>query len=125
MKEKTINALMVAPNMKPCPIVLENNLDFLQRAVSIGAPYQGLIEVLPLEPNVCMICNEEGKLIGLPGNRRIGNDIIAGIFYIVGEDNCGNFTSLPKDITAKYMKTLQHPEKISEEDVLNSIFTCF
>ena len=125
MKEKTITALMVAPNMKPCLIVLENNLDFLQKAVSIGAPYQGLIEVHTLEPGVCMICNEEGKLIGLPGNRRIGNDIIAGIFYIVGEDNCGNFSSLPKDITVKYIKIFQHPENISEEDVLNSLFTSF
>ena len=125
MKEKTITALMVAPNMKPCLIVLENNLDFLQKAVSIGAPYQGLIEVHTLEPGVCMICNEEGKLIGLSGNRRIGNDIITGIFYIVGEDNCGNFTSLPKDIAAKYMERFKYPEIITEEEVLNALFTGF
>ena len=85
MKEETILALMVAPGSRPCLTILKNELDALQKAVSIGAPYQGYIEVLSLEDDVCLICNEEAKLISLPGNRRIGRDIIAGAFYIVGD----------------------------------------
>ena len=34
-------------------------------------------------------CNEEGKLIDLPGNRRVGDDIIAGTFYVCGSDDAG------------------------------------
>ena len=125
MKEKTITALMVAPNMKPCLIVLENNLDFLQKAVSIGAPYQGLIEVHTLEPSVFMICNDEGKLLGLPGNRRLGVDIIAGIFYIVSEDQDGNFASLSPHLAEKYAGIFQYPEEISDAEVLDALFTGF
>ena len=125
MKEKSITALMVAPNMKPCLIVLENNLDFLQKAVSIGAPYQGLIEVHTLENKVCMICNEDAKLVGLPGNRRMGRDIVAGIFYIVSEDDEGNFASLPKNMAQKYAAIFQYPEEITEAEVLDTILSEF
>ena len=94
MKQKEIKVLMVAPGEHPREVVLKNNLDALQKAVSIGCDYQGLIEVISLEKGVCIICNEEGKLLGLEGNRRLGRDIIAGVFYVVGEDKRGNFASL-------------------------------
>lgn len=94
MKQNEIKVLKVVPGEHPREVVLENNLDALQKAVSIGCDYQGLIEVVNLEKGVCIICNEEGKLLGLEGNRRLGSDIIAGVFYVVGEDKRGNFTSL-------------------------------
>ena len=94
MKQKEIKALMVAPGEHPREVMLKNDLDALQKAVSVGCDYQGLIEVISLEKGVCIICNEEGKLLGLEGNRRLSNDIIAGVFYVVGEDKRGNFVSL-------------------------------
>ena len=36
MKQKEIKVLMVAPGEHPREVVLENNLDALQKAVSIG-----------------------------------------------------------------------------------------
>ena len=88
MKQKEIKVLMVAPGEHPREVVLKNDLDALQKAVSIGCDYQGLIEVVGLGDGVCIICNEEGKLLGLEGNRRLGGDIIAGVFYVVkGENN--------------------------------------
>lgn len=68
MKQKEIKVLMVAPGEHPREVVLKNDLDSLQKAVSIGCDYQGLIEVVELEDG---ICNEEGKLLGLEGNRRL------------------------------------------------------
>ena len=47
------------------PAGLPVDLDALQKAVSIGCDYRGLIEVVGLEDGVCIICNEEGKLLGL------------------------------------------------------------
>lgn len=38
----------------------------------------GLIEIVELEYDVDLICNEEGKIYNLPMNRVIKNDIIAG-----------------------------------------------
>ena len=79
MKEKEITVLMVEPGKHPVVTTLENSLDALQKAVSIGTDYQGLIELVELEGGVCLLCNEEGKLIGLEGNRHIGADIITGV----------------------------------------------
>ena len=122
MKEKEISVLMVAPGEHPREVVLENNLDALQKAVSIGCEYQGLIEVISLEKGVCIICNEEGKLLGLEGNRRLGSDIIAGVFYVVGEDKRGNFVSLTEAQMEYYTKRLWEPEQISPDGIADLIY---
>lgn len=122
MKARKIKVLKVAPGEYPKEVVLENNLDVLQKAVSIGCDYQGLIEVISLEKGVCIICNEEGKLLGLEGNRRLGGDIIAGVFYVVGEDKCGNFVSLTKAQMEQYSKRFWEPEQFSVGDVTDLIY---
>ena len=66
------------------------------------------------------MCNEEGKLDNLPGNRRIGNDIIAGAFVIVGNGE-EDFRSLTDEETNRYLKEFAQPEEMSEEEVKNSI----
>ena len=117
MKQTELKILMVAPGEYPKEVVLENNLDALQKAVSIGCDYQGLIEVISLEKGVRIICNEEGKLLGLEGNRRLGSDIIAGVFYVVGEDKCGNFVSLTEAQMQYYTKRFWEPEQISPDGI--------
>jgi len=49
-----------------------------------------------------LICNEEEKLIGLPGNRSLGNDIIAGTFFVVGSNDDGEFVPLTEDKIRQY-----------------------
>lgn len=122
MKARKIKVLKVAPGEHPQVVMLENDLDALQKAVSIGCDYQGLIEVVGLDDGVCIICNEEGKLLGLKGNRRLGGDIIAGVFYVVGEDNCGNFVSLTEAQIERYSKHFWEPEQFSIEDVTDLIY---
>ena len=111
MKQKEIKVLMVAPGEHPREAVLKNDLDSLQKAVSLGCDYQGLIEVVGLENGACIICNEEGKLLGLEGNRRLGEDIIAGVFYVVGEDKCGNFVSLTEAQMERYQDCCCMPSR--------------
>ena len=122
MKRKEIKALMVAPGEHPKEVVLKNNLDALQKAVSIGCDCQGLIEIVGLEKGVCIICNEEGKLLGLEGNRRLGGDIIAGVFYVVGEDKCGNFVSLTEAQMEHYSRRFWEPERFSMGDITDLIY---
>ena len=122
MKQKEIKVLMVAPGEHPREIVLKNDLDSLQKAVSIGCDYQGLIEVVGLENGVCIICNEEGKLLGLEGNRRLGRDILAGVFYVAGEDKCGNFVSFTESQMEQYSKRFWEPEQFSVGDVTDLIY---
>ena len=101
------------------------DLTSLQKAVSIGADYQGLIEIITIDNGVCLLCNEEGKLIGLEGNRRIGNDIIAGVFYIVGENNDGDLISLTEEQMQTYKERFRNPEYYSKEEIDSRIYTMF
>ena len=78
MKQKELTVLMVEPGKHPKITKIKADLDSLQKAVSIGADYQGLIEFVSLGNGDCIMCNEEGKLIGLEGNRRLGDDILIG-----------------------------------------------
>ena len=74
MTDENIRVLKVAPGKAPEAVAIPNTLEAMQQMVG------GYIEVIPLE-DVCLVCNEEGKLMGLPGSRRLGDDIIAGTFW--------------------------------------------
>ena len=60
-----------------------------------------------MEDPIALICNDEGKLFGLPLNRPLfdedGNlyDIIAGTFFVVGLSD-DDFASLSPELTQKY-----------------------
>lgn len=110
MKETNITVLMVEPGKEPIVTTIGNDLDSLQRAVSIGAGYQGLIEIIGIDDNVCILCNEEGKLIGLEPNRRFYNDILCGVFYVIGVDDEGDIVSLPQNMRVKYADYFREPE---------------
>lgn len=117
-----ITVLMVEPGKHPIVTTLKNDLDSLQKAVSIGADCQGLIEIFSIDDGVLVLCNEEGKLIGLEGNRRIGNDIIVGTFYVVGEDGHGDLASLPEDLLQNYQRRFWEPEQYTQADIEQALF---
>ena len=108
MKEKIITVLKIEPLKKPEVVTLENELYALQEAVSIGADYRGLIECLGIEEEVDLLLNEEGKLIGLPPNRHFADDILCGVFYVVGVDG-EHFCSLAEDKVQKYSEIFAKP----------------
>ncbi len=94
-------------------------------ATEIGSDYQslhnavgGLIEPIYYldDPNVVMVGNEEAKLIGLEGNRRFGDRIIAGTFFICG-DNGEDFCSLTDEQCEKYVHKFAEPHEITQDEV--------
>ncbi len=121
MKEKEITVVKVEPMKEPVIATLTNDLDHLQKAVSIGADYQGLIEFVYLEENVSILCNEEGKLIGLPPNRRFYDDILCGVFYVVAEDDEGNLISLTPAQQDSYLRKFAVPDVIKVSEVGDTI----
>ncbi len=123
MNTKEITVLMVEPGKHPKVTTLKDNLDSLQKAVSIGADYQGLIEIISLGNGDCLLCNEEGKLIGLEGNRRLGNDIIVGVFYIMSEDEEGNLVSLTEKKIQYYTELFWEPERFDRTEI-EATLTC-
>ena len=116
---------MVEPREHPKETTLVNELDSLQKAVSIGAEYQGLIEIVPLGNNICLLCNEEGKLIHLQGNRKVGRDIITGVFYICSEDDEGNLCSLSEDDMEKFKKRFWEIEEYTQQELDEAMLVRF
>lgn len=67
---------------------IENDLETIKSLVG------GYIEVVGMEENILLICNEEGKLNGLPSNFSIGHDTIVGTAVFVAFDGKEDFTGL-------------------------------
>lgn len=97
-----IRALRFEPGKAPEEVTLPNTLEALQSAVG------GSIETLELDGGAVLVCNEEGKLLGLSANRRVGGDIIAGTFLIAGSAD-GEFRSLSEEDAAHYAQRFAQP----------------
>ena len=96
MKEERIKVLALLPMELPKEIDLDNTLEAMQKFVG------GLIECITLSDTgseVTLVCNDEGKLLGLSLNRPLwdGADVLAGPGFLAGRDNEGNMTSLPQN----------------------------
>ena len=69
--------LVVEPGKQPEEREIDGSLESMQQIVG------GLIQAIyPFDDTVALICNDEGKLLGLPWNRIVGYDIIAGTFFL-------------------------------------------
>ena len=123
MTQKELTVLMVEPGKHPKVTKIKDDLDSLQKAVSIGADYQGLIEFVSLGNGDCIMCNEEGKLIGLDGNRRLGNDILVGVFYIMSENEDGELLSLTDAKIKRYTELFWEPEAFDRTEIEETL-TC-
>ena len=93
--------------------VIRSLTDFLQgihnNQLGIGATY-------PFSDPVALVCNDEGKLIGLDLNRGLRDengeiyDIMAGTFLVVGLGE-EDFTSLSPELAQKYTEHFRQPEQ--------------
>lgn len=75
---------------------IENTLEAKQKYV------QGLIQVISLNSQIDIICNDEGKLMGLEPNRAFMDgedilDIFVGDILACRHDAEGNFTSIKEE----------------------------
>lgn len=75
-----IRVIIKKPGEAAFETLVENELRPLQEWVG------GYIETYALSynPAVIVICNEEGKLLGLPYNCRLGDEHFAGTILLVG-----------------------------------------
>ena len=115
-----LKVVMVEPHKAPYVTEIEDELSALQRAVG------GYIEVVGNGDGTLIVCNEEGKLEGLEGNRRIhdGMSIIAGTFFVVGEDG-ENFRSLTESEVTRYMDRFKNPDDIGQDEVKSDMGITF
>lgn len=105
-----IQVVVVAPNTQPESRVIDDALEAFQEIVG------GYIEVTrdTKLPGMLIVVNEEGKLLGLPWNRRIKNggaiDYIAGTFFVVGIGEY-DFTSLDSGQVAQAIHRFTLPKE--------------
>ncbi len=104
--------LIVEPEKVPYTKTINGTLKEMQNIVG------GTIQVLyPFPEEVALVCNDEGKLTGLPANRGLFDesgelyDIICGTFFICGAPAyIDNFTSLTQEQSEQFQKRFNSPE---------------
>ena len=105
--------LTIAPNKKPVVQEIDGRLETMQSLVG------GMIQaVYPFEEPVAVICNDEGKLLGLPPNRALRHpqtkevyDILCGTVFLCGAPpENESFVSLTADQLERYQKMFSSPE---------------
>jgi hypothetical protein len=110
--ENLVKVVYVEPNKPAYAAEIEDTLKAQQRAVG------GYIELVDNGDNTAIICNEDAKLQGMKGNRRLGDgkSVIAGPFFVVGLGE-EDFRSLTDEETQKYIDRFSMPEEITQEEV--------
>lgn len=105
-----MTVLAVLPGKAPERIELDGSLKSMQEFV--GGTIQA---VYPFSDPVAIVCNDEGKLMGLEYNRALrdedGNiyDILCGPFFVCGLGE-KDFTSLSEELFQKYTQLFHRPE---------------
>lgn len=96
-----IRAIIKRPDEKVGHVCnISHTLENLQKTV------EGYIEVIPIDDETVLICNEEGKLKGLADNFKMPYDTIVGTIIVCnveGED----FAGLPDGYIKTWKKLLQ------------------
>ena len=116
-EENMLAVVFVEPHKKPVVRKLRNEYEDISRAVG------GLIEHIYQEDGTILVANEESKLLGMDGNRRIhdGKSILAGPFFVVGDDG-EDYRSLTEEEIKKYMERFDEIEEITPEEVAGDMW---
>ena len=109
-----MTVLVVEPMKEPYVKEIDPDLHSLQAEVGgdIGATY-------PYSDPVALVCNDEGKLVGLNLNRGLRDedgeiyDIVAGTFLVVGLGE-EDFASLSPELIQKYTEQFKTPEQFMQ-----------
>ena len=110
---KKIKVLVIKPGKRPERTEIGLKLDDMQAVVG-----GGIEEYQPFDDEAAIVCNDEGKINGLPLNRAIYSDngemteIIAGTFFICNAPiSSDTFHSLSEEQIEKYEKMFHDPQR--------------
>ena len=106
-----LRVVYVEPGKPAYEAEVGNNLRYIQKAVG------GLFDTVRLDPKTVIVCNDEGKLNGMQGNRRLDNGtVLAGPFFIVGKKG-ENFASLSDQQVSAYLDKFAQTHEITQAEV--------
>lgn len=106
-----MRVLVVEPEHRPEVREINDSLTAMQKIVG------GLVQPIYLDGSVALVCNDEGKLMGLPANRGLRDengqiyDIVCGTFFLCGAPaDSDHFTSLTAEQIERYRERFYTPE---------------
>ena len=112
-EEKKIKVVLLEPGKLARTAEIGTSLESLQKVVD------GLIEPFyPFEEQVCIVCNDEGKINCMMQNRSVKNedgvmvDFICGPAFIC-DCRSESFDSLSDEQLARYTKMFRYPEHLA------------
>lgn len=109
---KDVRVVIVEPHTPAKEAVIKDDLSSLQKIVD------GWIEITyPFDDDVCVVGNEEAKLIGMEGTARINGSVYCGPLIIVGESEDGEFADLTDEQVQAYVDMFSEPDEISKEEI--------
>ena len=116
-EENLLAVVFVEPHKKPVVRKIRNEYEDISHAVG------GLIEHIYQKDGTILVANEESKLLGMDGNRRLndGKSILAGPFFVVGDDG-EDYRSLTEEEIKKYMNRFDEIEEITPEEVAGDMW---
>ena len=105
-----IKILKVEPGKPPCVKEIANDFKASQEEV------EGDIECVGFGDGCVAVINAEGKLNGMQPNRRNGDDIICGPFFICGDTPDGDFISLTEQQIEEYTRRFGEIEQFTGQE---------
>lgn len=94
--EELIQVIAVKPYSAPAPLRIENTLQAFQDFVG------GYIETITIADDLCIVCNEDGRLMNLPPNCTICGVAFVGNIMIVKTDGA-EFTDMTDEEAESFL----------------------
>ena len=114
-----VTALKFEVGKNPCPCRLCDDGDYLNHCVSPDSYLTYTAAALKVDTGIAAIYCRNGHMFSLSGNRRIGDRVICGVFYIVRVKD-GKLKSLTDTDVVKYSLQYWHAERFNDDEILDS-----
>lgn len=116
---REIKCLSVSPKCTPWVTTLETSVDAFNKAVSIGSNEELRAVTKRIGKRTYAVYAYESVFEDLEPNRKVGDAIICGVFYIVAVNDAGKPISMTDKQMMKYMMKFYEPENYDYSDVLD------
>ena len=114
-----VTALMFKPGQNPMPCQLCDDGEYLNHCISGNSCLIYTAGAFRLEDNIAVVYCRNGYLFSLPCNRRVGDHIICGTFYIVRVKD-GHLVSLTDCDVVKYSLEYWQSEHYDDQEIIDS-----
>ena len=114
-----VTALKIEPYKNPCPCQLCDDGEYLNHCISPDPYITYTATALKIDNNIAAIYCRNGYMFSLPCNRRVGNKIICGVFYIVRVKD-GKLRSLTDQDIVKYSLQYWYSEDYADQEIIDS-----